>query len=132
MYLKKLPVQNIQSNTNVNQATQSEIKIDIVQLNKFIQPDMVIALGGATISFVTIWAGVLLVLSKMRRVAEDNKFYFSVNSLQKVPCKTCHYFSNNYHLHCAVQPSIVLTEEAMNCSDYCPKCINFSSKTNNN
>ncbi|WP_276750585.1 hypothetical protein [Chlorogloeopsis fritschii] len=130
MYLKKIPIQNIEDKTNVNQTNQSEVQIDVVQLDNFFQPDTVIALGGATIIFVMIWAGVLLVISKMRRVTENNKVYFSVNSLHKLPCKTCRYFSNNYHLHCAVQPSIVLTEEAMNCSDYCPKSVNFSSQQN--
>jgi len=35
-----------------------------------------------------------------------------------IPCRTCRFFSNNTHLKCAVQPTLVLTEQANNCPDY--------------
>jgi hypothetical protein len=35
-----------------------------------------------------------------------------------IPCRTCQFFSNNTHLKCAVQPTLVLTEEAKHCPDY--------------
>ncbi len=34
------------------------------------------------------------------------------------PCRNCRYFNSNYHLKCAVHPSSVLTEKAMDCRDY--------------
>jgi hypothetical protein len=43
--------------------------------------------------------------------------------MHKIPCSSCSYFENNYHLRCAVNPSAVLSESAINCLDYCPKQI---------
>lgn len=39
----------------------------------------------------------------------------------QLPCRNCRYFSNNPYLKCAVQPSIALTLQTLNCSDYCPQ-----------
>jgi hypothetical protein len=39
--------------------------------------------------------------------------------LQQIPCRSCQYFKNNSYLNCAVHPSMVLTEKALNCPDYC-------------
>jgi hypothetical protein len=39
---------------------------------------------------------------------------------QRTPCKQCRFFSGNFYLKCAVHPSTVLTEKAVNCPDYCP------------
>lgn len=35
-----------------------------------------------------------------------------------VPCYNCRYYSNNAYLKCPVNPSMVLTEQAKDCSDY--------------
>ena len=39
-------------------------------------------------------------------------------SRYKLTCENCHFFSKNSFLKCAVNPSIVLTEQAIDCSDY--------------
>jgi hypothetical protein len=50
------------------------------------------------------------------------KHKFSViKHLEQVPCKNCSYFTNNPYLRCAVNPTIALTSDAVNCSDFCPK-----------
>ncbi|MGD1873512.1 MAG: hypothetical protein ACFB02_10735 [Mastigocoleus sp.] len=36
----------------------------------------------------------------------------------KVPCENCKFFDPNLYLKCAVNPSIVMTKEADDCSDY--------------
>jgi hypothetical protein len=36
----------------------------------------------------------------------------------KLNCHDCQYFSNNGYLKCALQPTIVLTEESIYCRDY--------------
>jgi hypothetical protein len=87
--------------------------------------DLVIALS--PLSFVFIWVIFLLILQKIRSHL-DNKITFSINSVHQVPCKNCKFFANNHYLKCAVKPDIVMTEEAVNCSEYCPK----KSKLNNN
>ena len=42
------------------------------------------------------------------------------NPVKQVPCRNCQFFKDNHYLNCAVQPSIVLTKQALNCSDYLP------------
>ena len=37
------------------------------------------------------------------------------------PCRNCKFFDDNSYLNCAVHPSIVLTKQAVDCSDYCDK-----------
>ncbi len=43
-----------------------------------------------------------------------------LNPFCKFPCSNCRFFTNNYHLLCAVHPSIVFTKQAFDCSDYHP------------
>lgn len=45
----------------------------------------------------------------------------TVKRLHQIPCSDCRFFTGNYHLKCPVHPNNALTEEAINCSDYCPK-----------
>ncbi len=45
----------------------------------------------------------------------------SSNSVEQVPCLKCQFFDRNDYLNCAVCPSIVLTKQAFDCSDYLPK-----------
>jgi hypothetical protein len=37
-----------------------------------------------------------------------------------VPCPRCRYFSNNSYLKCTLHPVTALTEQAIDCRDYCP------------
>ncbi len=63
-----------------------------------------------------VMAGII-VSHKLRLLRLSNK----QNNLHKVPCQNCKFFSNNNFLKCAVNPSTVLTKEAINCCDYHPK-----------
>ncbi len=38
-----------------------------------------------------------------------------------IPCTKCLFFDNNHHLPCAVQPALVMSLQAVDCSDYSPK-----------
>ena len=38
----------------------------------------------------------------------------------KALCYSCEYFNHNLHLNCAIHPSKVLTNAAVDCVDYCP------------
>ncbi|BAY17325.1 hypothetical protein NIES2109_13460 [Nostoc sp. HK-01] len=73
------------------------------------------------------WIIFFLVLRKIQRFL-DNKMVFSVKRLHQVPCKNCRFYSNNHYLKCAVQPSIVLTDEAKNCSEFSAKQDKLSEK----
>jgi len=48
-------------------------------------------------------------------------YQVSSNSFEQVPCLKCQFFDRNDYLNCAVRPSIALTKQAFNCSDYLPK-----------
>lgn len=39
----------------------------------------------------------------------------------KIPCRSCRYFAYNPYLNCAIHPSLVLTNQAIDCPDYCAK-----------
>ena len=103
--------------TNFNHETPSLVKLYEVKPYNIPTSDLVISLF--PIGFVIGWTGLFLMLSKLRTAAID-QMIVTTNSLQKVRCKNCQFFSNNRYLKCAIQPSIVLTKEAENCADYCP------------
>lgn len=69
------------------------------------------------VSFIMGWAVLFFMLSKIGRAARD-EFLINIKHLNRVPCRNCRFYSNNVHLKCAVNPSIVLTEQALDCSDY--------------
>jgi len=89
-------------------------------------PQIAISVGGS-LGFIVAWIVFFLMLSKLRTVV-DNKIVFKVNSLNKLPCQNCEYFCSNNYLKCAVQPSMVMTEAAKNCSDYSPQNSKSSPK----
>ncbi len=47
--------------------------------------------------------------------------YTVAKRLHQIPCAKCQYFTGNHHLKCTVQPCFALTEEAINCLDFCPQ-----------
>ncbi|MBW4644974.1 MAG: hypothetical protein KME23_18610 [Goleter apudmare HA4340-LM2] len=105
-------------NTTINQKNQSEVKQEQAKQEGFTIPDIAISLS--PIGFVFSWVVFFILLRKIRTFIE-NKMVFTVHNSHKVPCKNCQYYSNNHYLKCAVKPSIVLTDEAHNCSEYSPK-----------
>ncbi|MDM9383874.1 hypothetical protein QUB80_24620 [Chlorogloeopsis sp. ULAP01] len=125
MDFEKRLIPDLASETNFNQAIQSEIKADEIRIDGANMPETGVFASGAVIGFILMWTGFLTILSKMKtlrdELGEDNKFFFSLNPSHQHPCRSCQYFSHNYHLQCAVQPSLVLTEEARNCTDFHPK-----------
>ena len=85
------------------------------------QPDITYAPQLLTpICLITIWVIALFIfLPNIRKFSRHGKV--AIFSLQQVPCKKCQFFVDNNYLRCAVHPSIVLTKQSLNCSDYCPK-----------
>lgn len=118
MSIEQIPQHNVAAKENFNHVIRSEIKQEQAKPDGFNVPDLLIFL--TPLSFVISWVFFLLVLRKVR-TALDNKMVFTISHLQQVPCKNCRFFSNNHYLKCAVKPDIVLTEEAINCSEYSPK-----------
>ena len=125
MYHNQNSQKPVAANSNLHQEILSEAKKDQVQTHELTISELAIFLS--PIGFIISLIGFLLILRKIR-VLLDDKMVFSINSLHKVPCKNCRFFSYNYYLKCAVNPSAVLTEEAINCSEYSPSKKKFSSK----
>jgi hypothetical protein len=73
------------------------------------------------ICLVSAWLLVGLVIWSVAAVLYEG--VRNAQRMHKIPCSSCSYFENNYHLRCAVNPSAVLSESAINCLDYCPKQI---------
>jgi DNA polymerase III gamma/tau subunit len=126
MYIEQVLENTIAYNTNLAIA-QSAVKQEKVQYQNYnIQiPDLALSL--APLGFIFVWAIFLLLFQKIRSNTED-KVYLKSKVLQKVPCKKCQFFANNHYLKCAVKPDTVLTEDAINCSEYTPKKVSFPHK----
>lgn len=127
MYIKQV-LENtlISDNTNLSIA-QTAIQQEKVQVQYHnIQiPDLALSL--APLGFIFVWAIFLLLFHKIRTNTDD-KVCLQNKILEKVPCKKCQFFANNHYLKCAVKPDSVLTEEAIDCSEYVPKKVGFSHK----
>lgn len=39
----------------------------------------------------------------------------------KIPCQNCYFFTRNSLLKCAVHPTIAMTSQAADCSDFCDR-----------
>ena len=43
---------------------------------------------------------------------------YRAKQMHQIPCTNCVFFTGNYHLKCTVQPTIALSEDAIDCRDY--------------
>jgi hypothetical protein len=125
MSIEQVLQKSLAANKNIHQVNQNELKQEKAQSDGLNVPD--IAIFFTPVSFIFSWIFFFLILQKIRTFL-DNKIVFTVKDLHQVPCKNCRFYSNNHYLKCAVQPSIVLTIEAINCSEYSPQKVKFSFK----
>ncbi|MEA5599557.1 hypothetical protein [Nostoc sp. UHCC 0252] len=58
----------------------------------------------------------VVIFHKFKLSEQTNK----LNNSDPFPCRNCHFFCNSSYLKCAVNPSAVFTEAAINCHDYHP------------
>jgi hypothetical protein len=112
------------TNLSIAQSAVQQEKVQ-VQYHNIQIPDLALSL--APLGFIFVWAMFLLLFHKIRTNTDDRVCVKS-KILQKVPCKKCQFFANNHYLKCAVKPDTVLTEEAIDCSEYVPKKVSFSHK----
>lgn len=118
-FLKPIAVEN----QNLLQVKVSEVSPE-ARPKTVNAPDALMMLG--PVGFIVSWTVLFLMLSKVGTVAR-NEICVSVKRLQRLPCRNCQFFANNAYLKCAVNPALVLTEKAFNCSDYSPKDSNLST-----
>lgn len=73
----------------------------------------------ALVCFVTAWALLAIFLSSTWVAARDG--IARVKRLHQIPCSGCQFFTGEYTLKCTIHPISALTEEAIDCSDFCPR-----------
>lgn len=108
--------------TNLNGNAVSEVKPNQVQVDRSTASDALIS--GVAVSSVITCAVLFVALSKTRTIKRE-EIADIVKQLSPAPCRNCRFFSSNAFLKCAVQPSIVLTAKAVDCSDYQPRNPKF-------
>ncbi|MBD2195272.1 MULTISPECIES: hypothetical protein [Calothrix] len=125
MSLELILQKNAIANQNIAQETRNDVKSEPQKPAPFSIPD--VAISVTPLAVLITWLGFFILLRKYQ-TSRDNKKGFIIQTLRKVPCKNCQFYANNHYLKCAVQPSLVMTEEAKNCSEYSPSTNKSSSK----
>jgi hypothetical protein len=54
-------------------------------------------------------------------ISSRKQHSFRVKLPSKIICSRCRYFNDNHFLKCALHPVTVMTEQAVDCKDYCQK-----------
>ncbi|MBW4604875.1 MAG: hypothetical protein KME29_36310 [Calothrix sp. FI2-JRJ7] len=103
------------------QRKQTEVQVQKTVSNQAEITETIITQAGGILAFLFFWAGFLIWASKRLKNVSDEQLDLCTKSLPNHRCTQCQYFAKNHFFNCAVQPSLVLTDEANNCSDYCPK-----------
>ncbi len=52
--------------------------------------------------------------------SKQKQHFSSFKPPPKTLCHRCQYFSDNHYLKCALHTETALTEQAVDCRDYCP------------
>lgn len=85
-------------------------------------PDVGILLAAATL---------ILFLLKIFGILRDDEatppYKQPVLPCSAAPCPSCRFFSRNIYIRCAVRPTDVLTQQAIDCPDYDPNFADRSS-----
>jgi len=122
MYVENTLPEHVARQQRFDVVFHNEAKPNQGHQNDLIIPDLLLSLS--PLGLIFIWAIFLFICQKVRSNLDD-KIVFQLNTLQKVPCKNCRFFSNNHYLKCAVKPDIVLTQGAVDCAEYSPKKSKF-------
>ncbi len=127
MFTDKLLKLHVSEQNNFNLASPSEAKLvsvkpellkpELTKPEGVITPDEVLFLIPlCSMVFLAVFILMLPDVWKLARTKIAN-----LNRFHQVPCRNCRFFTNNHNLWCAVHPSIALTKQALNCSDYSPQ-----------
>ena len=67
--------------------------------------------------------GIFLTIGVLIYVCIPNRKQYSsrVKLPSPIRCSRCRYFNDNHFLNCALHPVTVMTEQAVDCQDYCQK-----------
>lgn len=118
MFSEVITQYEITANRKISSATLAESQQKTNQPSNIGISDIAISL--TPVGLVFSWVIFFIILRKVRSIIES-KMVFTVKGLHQLPCKNCQFYANNHYLRCAVQPTLVLTEEAKHCPEYSPK-----------
>jgi hypothetical protein len=104
-----------------NPITSKKVQTQPAKTENLILSDTFIAQSGSFLAFVVFWGGIFIIFTRKLKLLSNNQLTEPMNDCANFPCIKCRYFARNHYLKCAVQPSIALTKDANNCSDYEPK-----------
>ncbi|MES1024631.1 hypothetical protein ABN584_17205 [Gloeocapsa sp. BRSZ] len=104
---------------NFSNSTYVEVAQNRPSSNQVSVPNNAVSFWGP-LSLVTGGAICLTMLFKFRKNKQSD-IVVDLQQLNKIPCSNCRYFSSNPYLKCAVNPKIALTQEAIDCTEYCPQ-----------
>ncbi|MFG6093673.1 hypothetical protein D0962_02810 [Leptolyngbyaceae cyanobacterium CCMR0082] len=68
------------------------------------------------ICFVLAWSVVILGLWQMIAATRDS--VQRAQTMHRIPCPDCAFFTNQAVLKCSLHPTTALSEDAIDCSDY--------------
>ncbi|MGB3757090.1 MAG: hypothetical protein WBA07_12045 [Rivularia sp. (in: cyanobacteria)] len=94
------------------------------EISPSIPPSRTVTPTQVGLAIIPVAFVVTLTFLFFKQVQDRKNLYTKLVNLKRfssIPCHKCQFFDNNQQLPCAVQPAVVLSEEAMNCSDYAPK-----------
>ena len=107
-------LQKYQLVDTTNPATQIRIKLEQTQSND-VKVFNTFVTQFQIIGFLLFCGFLAFLNSKRLKALSDSCLLNSENSIYELPC---HYYTKNHYLKCAVHPSIAMSEQARNCSDY--------------
>jgi hypothetical protein len=110
-----------------HQVIVSESKPSEQKIEKSESDRPIVSESSVAIVLLSIFICFLLLSKRWTAMQEDIEYPVDKQSyFTQVPCRNCQFFSNNFYLNCAVNATLVLTKEAINCSDYKRRNSRFS------
>jgi hypothetical protein len=93
------------ANTSIQQRPDSILSYDIAWLVLMV-----------VVAISAVVAQVYAFIPKVRKRQSSNH-----KQRYEETCQRCQYFHHNLYLKCAIHPDTVLTEDSIDCKDYCQK-----------
>lgn len=79
------------------------------------------------ILFISFWVSLMIIFS-LSVIKACKQGAENLKKLHSIPCYQCDFFTNDFRLKCAVNPTIACSDAALGCIDFEPKT---SSKPKN-
>ena len=72
------------------------------------------------IFFISFWV-ILMIVFSFSVVSAFKQGAEQLRRLHQIPCYKCDFFTNDFRLKCAVNPTKACSEEALECADFEPQ-----------